>query len=315
MSAADGYPTAEAPAGGAVEIVPRGPFSLRAATRFGEGWSSDVGAGGAQPGSPPSDEGPVALRLTFLVDDWHGAAEVELRQGEDDASVAVEVLATVGEPDLDRVRGQALRTVSLDHDGTGWRDLGAREPVIGALQAAVGLLRPVLFPSPYEAACWFVLTQRSRMAQMARVRERLATEEGWEVGGTAVFPAPERLLALDAIPGVPGEKVRRLHDVAEAALVGRLDAATLLAVPADEALASLRELHGIGPFAAEGILLRGAGAVDLLPFSEARVRAAAARAYDLDEVLDDAAWAALGDRFRPFRGWAAVLLRASAGRG
>jgi len=72
--------------------------------------------------------------------------------------------------------------------------------VVGELQRARPGLRPVLYPSPYEAAAWAIVSARIRGPQAVAVRRRLATEHGEpvEVDGEALatFPAPERLLAL-----------------------------------------------------------------------------------------------------------------------
>src|SRR5205085_1133386 len=68
--------------------------------------------------------------------------------------------------DAERVIAQAARVVSLDHDGTGYAALGERDPVIGRLQRTSGYLRPVLFHSPYEAACWAVISARLRRGHL-----------------------------------------------------------------------------------------------------------------------------------------------------
>jgi len=57
---------------------------------------------------------------------------------------------------------QASRIVSLDRDGTGYDSLGERDGVVGEFQRKSGWLRPVLFHSPYEAACWGVISARAR---------------------------------------------------------------------------------------------------------------------------------------------------------
>ena len=48
--------------------------------------------------------------------------------------------------------------LSLDHDAAPWAEVGARYPVIGALQREFAGLRPVLFHSPYEAAAWSIIS-------------------------------------------------------------------------------------------------------------------------------------------------------------
>ena len=70
------------------------------------------------------------------------------------------------------------------------------------------------------------------------------------------FPGPARLRKLDDFPGLFGRKAEWLRAIATATLESRLDAARAGA-PAEEALAELRALPGIGPFGSEHILLRG----------------------------------------------------------
>src|SRR6266516_2992559 len=105
-------------------------------------------------------------------------------------------IAESGAADPARAWAQAARILSLDHDATGYAALGERDPVVGELQRASGWLRPVLFHSPYEAACWAVISARLRQPVAARVRDRLAAEHGGavRVEGTefTTFPAPRR---------------------------------------------------------------------------------------------------------------------------
>ena len=55
---------------------------------------------------------------------------------------------------------QAARSLSLDHDGSGWPSVGARDAVVGTAQRELDNLRPVCFYSAYEAATSFVIGQR-----------------------------------------------------------------------------------------------------------------------------------------------------------
>jgi DNA-3-methyladenine glycosylase II len=272
-------------------IEPRGPFSLAASARF---WS-----GFAPADRPDAAEDPV-LRLAFLRDSLDGAAAVALRQ----AGGVVEVDGD------DADRAQVERILSLDVDGSAYPAVGERDPVVGQLQRGYPGLRPVLYATPYEAAAWAILSARVRGTQAVALRRRLCEEHGEAVGGLTTFPAPERLLALREVAGVNTEKLRRLHAVAEAALAGTLDAAALRASPADEALERLREIRGLGPFLSELVLLRGAGAPDVVPASAPRIRAAVAEAYNIPEP-DEARLLEIAERWRPYRSWVCLLLRAS----
>jgi DNA-3-methyladenine glycosylase II len=216
-----------------------------------------------------------------------------------------------GEADAKRAWDQALATVSLDVDGGGFADVGRRDPVISRLQAEYHHLRPVLFHSPYEAACAFVIGHRITILQTRRIRQRMAEELGAtiEVDGTAfhAFPDPRALLRLEAFPGVAPLKIERLHHVARAALAGTLDRARLRSLPEPEALTQLRTLPGIGEFFAQGILMRGAGLVDALTDDDLTPRAIQLL-YRLADRPDRAAVLRRAEAWRPYRMWAAVLL-------
>ena len=80
--------------------------------------------------------------------------------------------------DAERAWRQALATVSLDVDGQGFVDIGRRDPIIGRLQAEYANLRPVLFHSPYEAACAFIIGHRITILQTRRIRQRIAEQAG-----------------------------------------------------------------------------------------------------------------------------------------
>jgi DNA-3-methyladenine glycosylase II len=287
-------------------ITPRGPFSLTAAERFFGGWEGTTG----------TDTSGDALRVAFLVDDWSGTAGLLVRQDGDDGDVHGEIVASAGsEPDPARVQAQLARVLSLDHDASGYVELGERDEVVGRLQRASGYLRPVLFHSPYEAACWAIVSSRVQQRQAQRLRSALSEQLEVDGVGLDVWPAPERLLEREAFDGLPATKVERLHAIARAALEGDLDAGPLAALPADEAIVRLQELPGIGPFWATLIALRAVGPTDALALAlgEPRMRRAAARAYDRPELeRDDDAFVALAQTWRPYRTWVSGLLLATA---
>jgi len=274
------------------EIVPEGPFDLEPqATHFG-GW-------------PRLGDGIV---MAFPVEGWNSSAAVVMRQGA--AAITGDVYGAA-EADAERAWQQALATVSLDVDGAGFVDLGRRDPVIGRLQAEYHNLRPVLFHSPYEAACAFVIGHRITILQTRRIRQRLAEEAGAriEINGTAfrAFPDPRALLALEAFPGIAPVKIERLHQVARAALEGTLDRARLRSLAVPDALTQLRTLPGIGEFFAQGILMRGAGLVDAVTEDDLTPRAIQLL-YALPERPDRATVLKRAEGWRPYRMWAVVLL-------
>ncbi|HXN57218.1 MAG TPA: DNA-3-methyladenine glycosylase 2 family protein [Candidatus Angelobacter sp.] len=246
--------------------------------------------------------------MAFPVEGWNGSAAVVMRQRGD--SITGDVHGA-SQADAERAWQQALATVSLDVDGAGFVDIGRRDPVIGRLQAEYHHLRPVLFHSPYEAACAFIIGHRITILQTRRLRQRLAEEFGARIGidGTpfSAFPDPRTLLRLESFPGIAPAKIERLHHVARAALEGTLDRARLRSLPEPDALTQLRTLPGIGEFFAQGILMRGAGLVDAVTDDDLTPRAIQLL-YKLGERPDRAAVLKRAEAWRPFRMWTIVLL-------
>jgi DNA-3-methyladenine glycosylase II len=289
----------------AFTIEPRGPFSLAAAQDFAGGFTAGIGGGGV---------GETSIAMSFPIEGTDSSAAVELAQPAD-GTLAAETDAS--DAPLDAIRAQALRSLSLDHDGAGWPEVGQRDPIIGRFQHEFRFLRPVCFYSAYEAATSFVLGQRISMRQSARIKERLRETLGDRptVSGREfpAFPRPEVLLATRAIPGLPQKKVEWLHGIARAAMDGRLDTQKLRAMPYADALAHVREIPGIGPWTAEAILLRGCGVADEIPASDPVTLRAAATLYDRPGLGHDDL-VAMAEAWRPYRMWAVVLLRVSWNR-
>lgn len=286
-------------------LVPRGPYSLDASASFLCGFTPASGS------SARLDDG--RLVLGFLDERRLAPVAVALSQRKSGGDVLGEVMGEVGE-----LPEQVARILSLDHDARGLETIARRDPVVAALLAATPGFRPVCFPSPYEAAVWGVLAQRISMPVAAGIKQRLAVATGTVAEGWGRMfhpsPAPERLLGVRSFAGVSAEKLARLHAVALAALDGKLDAATLRAMPCDRATSELRAIRGVGPWTAEHIVMRGCGVVDALPSSEPRVLRGIAEAYGLDTTpsalavdrLTEALTIAEG--WRPYRMWIAVLM-------
>jgi len=169
-----------------------------------------------------------------------------------------------------------VRVLSLDHEVSGFLEVGRRDPVIGALQAAAPGLLPPLFYSPYEAAVWSVLSARRPANQMAEVRRGLSEKHGrvFELAGqqVAALPTPRQLLATDEHPGIQPDKLALMHGVARAALAGNLDADRLQRLGPSVATAEVQRIKGIGPFYASLIIIRATGFRDVLPADEPLAR-------------------------------------------
>lgn len=281
-----------------VILTPRGEFSLAQSIRFLSGFT---------PLSYDGDPEPP-LRLAFCVEgDWRPVS-VRAHQTEN-----ARVSATIeGPAEPRRARDQLERMLSLDIDAAALETALEGDRVAAALVREFRGLRPVCFASPYEAACWAVLSQRVQMRQAAKIRVQMCKDLGQahEVAGETLysFPNPETLRATRTIRSVPETKVQRLHAVADAALDGRLDAAALRCAGPAQAIDDVRQIPGIGPFGADLVVIRGAGEPDHFSRSERRLHQAMADAYGAD-ARDIDALAAIAEGWKPFRSWIGFLFR------
>lgn len=278
------------------DIVPRGPFALSHARRFLCGFTPASGA------SRSVDD---VLALAFLDEKTFEPTLVEVAE----RSGVVEVSVKAGASDP---RAQVARILSLDHDASGLGAVCDRDSVIGGLFARTPGFRPVCFASPYEAAIWGVLAQRTPMPVAAANKRRLSRALGGSIdldGATFdASPRPFALLGTKTFPGLAQEKLSRLHAVARAALEGTLEASRLRALPREVALRSLSSIRGVGRWTAEHVLVRGAGTVDELPLAEPRVARAFAEAYALEATPSDEEVQRIAEQWRPFRTWITVRL-------
>lgn len=281
-----------------------GPFSLAAAAAFGFG--PNMGR--------PSEAGDAVMRLAFVTDDLRHQAGAVIRQDPDGTLVA----EVSGTGDVAATVRQLRRILSVDRPADGWIAAGQNDPVLGRLQAEHPGLRPVLFHSPYEAAAWAMMSQRRHRSQAAALRRRLCEALGrpFELDGQAehAFPLPEQLLGLEAFPGLEPQRIERLRGVAERALAGDLDPEMLASTETDRAMTALKTIPGLGPFYAGLVLLRASGVSDALILDEPRLRSCLRHYYGLPDEPDDAAVRRIAEPWRPFRTWAAVLIRASGDR-
>lgn len=282
-------------------IVPTGRFSVQESVEFGFGQRH-------------ADKFDGVMRLAFCQDDLAHQVGVMVRQ--DDGGVHGDIVG--GSGDVAAIQAQVARVLSLDHDATGFEDVGRRDPVIGALQEAAPGLLPPLFHSPYEGALWSVLSARRPAMQMAQVRDRLAAQHGrvFTLAGKkmAAMATPAQLLEVTEFPGIPAEKLARLHGVARAALDGLLDVERLQRLGPAIAMTELQRIKGIGPFYAGLVTIRATGFTDLLPLDEPLARDLVTRLYGLDHPCEPAEFERIAEPWRPYRTWATVLIRAAGQR-
>ena len=209
-----------------IEIT--GPYDLREVALMGFGHRDEKSFDGT-------------MRMAFCLDGgYQRSVGVAARQDGD--RLALEVVTDDGplsESELETLRRQVARVVSLDHDGAAFSRLCQADPALAAVHARAPGFRPALFYSPYEAAVWSIVSARRPRGQGIGLRTRLAEQGGaaFDLAGvrTPAVPTPSRLLQVESVPGLPADRMPRLHAIAEAAQNGKLEAERLRALPPEEA--------------------------------------------------------------------------------
>jgi DNA-3-methyladenine glycosylase II len=240
---------------------------------------------------------------------------VEARQFGDRLELQAQSLGDpLSDAEAEALRKQVARVVSLDHDGEAFHQLCLSDPVLARIHMKAPGFRPALFYSPYEAALWSIISARRARSQGITLRARMSElyGAGFELSGTRTLcvPTPSALLEIESVPGLPADRIPRLHAVAQAAQRGVLDADRLRAMAPEDAKAELQQLPGIGPSYSSLIVIRACGHADAPTLGEPRSRAAIEQAYGIDHELGDEELLALAERWRPFRTWISVMMRA-----
>ena len=284
-----------------------GPYDLREIALMGFGHRDEESFDGV-------------MRMAFCLDGgYERSVGVAARQDRDRLTLEV---VTDGEPlsrtELDTLRRQVARVVSLDHDGVAFDRLCQADPALAAVHSRAPGFRPALFYSPYEAAVWSIVSARRARSQGIGLRARLAEQAGtaFDVAGvrTLAVPSPSRLLPVESLPGLPADRIQQLHAVAATARDGKLEADRLRALPPDGARSKLQQLPGIGPFYSSLVLIRACGHADLPAPEEGHSRAAIQEAYGIDHELSEEELLTISNGWKPFRTWVTVMMRALAGR-
>ena len=280
-----------------------GPFDLREVAMLGFGHRDERSFDGV-------------MRMAFCLDgDYERQVGVEAKQLGNRLEV---LMQPAGDPlsgaEVGVLGKQVARVISLDHDGEAFHQLCLADPVLAKVHARAPGFRPALFYSPYEAALWSIISARRARTQGITLRARMSEMygAGFDLSGirTLCVPTPSAVLEMESVPGLPADRLPRLHAVAEAAQRGELDAERLRSMPPEDAQAELQRMPGIGPFYSSLIVIRACGHADAPSLGEPRSRAAIQAAYGVDHELSDAELLALAETWRPFRTWVTVMMRA-----
>lgn len=251
-----------------------------------------------------------ALYRAFSV----GGQAVGVRMSAADAGVQVDFhTSTPSEQALiDGAAQRVRRMLSLDDDlaplYAAAQDDAAFAPAIKHLYG----YHQVRFSTPFEAACWAILTQRTNRRGAWQMKHTLTRTFGPSVTieGQAFQAFPEPVRLLEAGDEAVGAAVRHVQKTPWVLNVTRafamMDDEWLYSAPTAAVVEWLSSIEGIGPWSVGFILLRGLGRMERLPVGEKALLAAASERYG---TQTEASLRRLAARYDPLQGYWAHYLR------
>jgi DNA-3-methyladenine glycosylase II len=183
------------------------------------------------------------------------------------------------------------------------------------LQRLYGL-HQVKFLTPFECACWAVLSQRNQLNAARKAKQALLERFGasLEVNGHVyrAFPEPVQLgeASKEEVKALLNHERREeyLGEIIKA--FNQVDERFLRTADYDKVEEWLKSIRGIGEFSAKLILLRGLGRMEKL-IVEKRLIAAAARVYG--KPMTEQRLHVIAEKYGRWKGYWAYYLRTAAG--
>lgn len=187
------------------------------------------------------------------------------------------------------------------------RHLGALlqlDPRLGTVAARAGTFEIRRSPGGFEGLARIVTGQQVSTASADAIWSRFALLDG------ALDPQGYLRLSEEVVRGAgqSGGKYRTLRGLAEAIAAGSVDFAHLSELPAEDAIAALTRLKGIGPWTAEIYLMFSAAHPDIFPADDVALQRAAQWAFGLDDKPPVKDLIEMARRWSPHRSTAALLL-------
>ncbi|ADI13191.1 DNA-3-methyladenine glycosylase family protein [Truepera radiovictrix] len=208
--------------------------------------------------------------------------------------------------------------LSLDDDLT---PLYARcDPLFAEVVARLYGYHPVKVLTPFEAACWALVQQRTPNGFAHKTMARLAESFGprLEHGGRRYVAFPEAQQLLDdpharilAATNNTRKTERMLHLVRAFALA---DEAFLRAAPFDEVARWLGRIKGLGAWSVDFIALRGLGRYERVPWTDTGLLAAISKVYTKGLPISAGSAREIAERYGWYAGlWAHYVKTAAYG--
>ena len=208
--------------------------------------------------------------------------------------------------------------LSLKDDLQPFYRLGREDPDFAPIIEHLYGYHQVKFLTPFENACWAVLTQRNPMKIAQQTKQALVEKYGssLEVSGSVywAFPEPMQIAVVDEselLKLIRNDR-RTEYLVAVARAFSEADEEFLKTASDEEVEAWLRNIKGIGEWSATFIMVRGLGRMERVPLTEARLFEAASKVYGHGEELNRDDLKRLADKYGLWQGYWAHYIRVTS---
>src|SRR5713101_3271830 len=208
--------------------------------------------------------------------------------------------------------------LSLQDDLQPFYRIGRDDPDFAPIIEHLYGYHQVKFLTPFENACWAVLTQRNPMKIAQKTKQVLVERYGnsLEVNGSVywAFPEPMQIVVSDEseLLKVIRNDRRTEYLLAIARAFSEVNEEFLKTAPDEEVEAWLRNIKGIGEWSATFIMVRGLGRMERVPLTETRLFEAASKVYGHGEELNRDDLKSVADTYGSWQGYWAHYIRVTS---
>lgn len=182
--------------------------------------------------------------------------------------------------------------------------LVATAPEFAAVRQAAGDVPLRWLDCGFSGLAWVITSQQVSIAAGRAIYNRCEAALG-RITAETISAADDMVLKA---AGFSIQKIRALRAISRASDEGTLGLERLAGLSADDAIAHLTAIKGIGPWTAEVYLLFALGHPDIMPARDVALQEAARLAFGLRERPNDKDLTRMAERWRPHRSAAARLL-------
>jgi DNA-3-methyladenine glycosylase II len=182
--------------------------------------------------------------------------------------------------------------------------LAAAAPCFAPVRVLAGEVPLRWLDGGFAGLVWVITGQQISVAAGRAIYNRCEAALG-AITAEAILAADDACLRA---AGFSAPKIRTLRAISEAAAAGALNLDGLGAFSAEDAIAHMTAIKGVGPWTAEVYLLFALGHPDIFPAKDVALQEAARLAFDLPARPTEKQLAAMAEAWRPYRSAAARLL-------